>query len=98
MRRYRSKAEWQVILEEYAASGKSLEAFCRERDVSESSIYRRLRKRSEQKGEFVELPGVRSSRALSLVQYEVSVNGVTIRIPGNERVARIAELVRALGC
>jgi hypothetical protein len=93
MRRYRSRAEWQVILEEYAASGKSLEAFCQERDVSESSIYRRLKKRSEEAGEFVEL-----SRVRSLVQYEVSVNGVTIRIPGNERVARIAELVRALGC
>jgi hypothetical protein len=93
MRRYRSRAEWQVILEEYAASGKSLEAFCQERDVSESSLYRRLRKRGEQAGEFVELPRVRSG-----VQYEVSVNGVTIRIPGNERVARIAELVRALGC
>jgi transposase-like protein len=98
MRRYRSRAEWQVILEEYATSGKSLEAFCQERDVSESSIYRRLRKRSEQRGEFVELAGVGSPRALSLVQYEVSVNGVTIRIPSNERVARIAELVRALGC
>lgn len=93
MRRYRSKAEWQVILDEYATSGKSLEAFCQERDVSESSIYRRLKRRSEQAGEFVEL-----SRVRPLVQYEVSVNGVTIRIPGNERVARIAELVRALGC
>jgi transposase-like protein len=60
MRRYRSRAEWQVILEEYATSGKSLEAFCQERDVSESSIYRRLRKRSEQRGEFVELAGVGS--------------------------------------
>ena len=98
MRRYRSTAEWQVILEEYAASGKSLEAFCLERDVSKSSLYRRLRKRNEQAGEFVELPGVGSSRAMSLVQYEVGFNGVTIRIPGNERVARIAELVRALGC
>jgi hypothetical protein len=82
MRRYRSRAEWQVILEEYVTSGKSLEAFCQERGVSESSIYRRLKKRSEQLGEFVEL-----SRVRSLVQYEVSVNGVTIRIPGNERVA-----------
>jgi hypothetical protein len=93
MRRYRSKAEWEVILEDYATSGKSLEAFCQERDVSKSSIYRRLRKSNEQAGEFVELPRVRS-----LVQYEVSVQGVTIRIPANERVARIAELVRALGC
>lgn len=93
MRRYRSKAEWAAILEEYATSGQSLEAFCQGRGVSESSIYRRLRKRSEQEREFVELP-----RALSLAQYEVSVQGVTIRIPANERVARIVELVRALGC
>lgn len=93
MRRYRSKAEWKVILEEYATSGKSLEAFCQEREVSESSIYRRLRKGNEQAGEFVELP-----RARSLVQYEVCVQGVTIRIPAHERVARIAELVEALRC
>jgi len=93
MRRYRSKAEWAAILEEYATSGKSLEIFCQERDVSESSLYRRLRKCSEQQGEFVELP-----RGRSLAQYEVSVQGVTIKIPASERVARIVELVRALGC
>jgi len=93
MRRYRSKAEWVVILEEYAASGKSLKAFCQEREVSESSLYRRLRKRNEVEGEFVELP-----RGRLLTQYEMSVQGVTIRIPGNERASRIAELVRALGC
>ena len=93
MSRYRSNAEWAVILEENATSGKSLEAFCQERDVSESSSYRRLRKRNEQEGEFVEL-----SDALSLAQNEVSAQGGTIRISGNERVARIAELVRALGC
>lgn len=93
MRRYRSKAEWAAILEEYATSGKSLEAFCQERDVSESSIYRRLRKRNEAEVEFVELP-----QARSLTQYEVCVKGVTVKIPGSERVARIAELVRALGC
>ena len=93
MRRYRSKAEWAAILEEYATSGKSLEVFCQERDVSESSIYRRLRKCSEQGGEFVEL-----QRARPLAQYEVSVQGVTISIPGNERVSRIVELVRALKC
>lgn len=93
MKRCRSEAEWEVILEEYARSGKSRKAFCREREVSESSIYRKLRKRSKQSGEFVELP-----RAQSLAQYEVSIQGVTIRIPANERVVRIAELVRALGC
>lgn len=93
MRNYRSKGEWAAILEEYAASGKSLDAFCQERDVSRQSLYRRLRKLNEAKGEFVELP-----RGRSLTQYEVSVQGVTIRIPGNERVSRIAELVRALGC
>jgi len=93
MRRYRSKAEWAAILEEYATSGKSLEVFCQERDVSESSIYRRLRKCSERGGEFVEL-----QRGRSLAQYEVSVQGVTISIPGNERVSRIVELVRALKC
>jgi hypothetical protein len=83
MRRYRGRAEWQVILEEYAASGKSLEAFCQERDVSKSSLYRRLRKRNEQAGEFVELPGAWSSRATSLVQYKVGFNGVTMeyRVP-----------------
>ena len=84
MRRYRSKAEWAAILEEYATSGKSLEAFCQERDVSESSMYRRLRKHSEQEGEFVEPP-----RARPPAQYEVSVQGVTISIPGNERVSRM---------
>jgi hypothetical protein len=68
MRRYRSKAEWAAILEEYATSGKSLEVFCQERDVSESSLYRRLRKRNEVEGEFVELP-----RGRSLAQYEVVV-------------------------
>lgn len=93
MRRYRSKAEWAAILEEYRASGKSLEVFSLEHKVSRSSIYRRLRNHSEQEGEFVELPG-----APSVVQYEVSVKGITIRIPANERVSRIAELVRALGC
>jgi hypothetical protein len=93
MRRYRSEAEWKVILEDYAGSGKRLEVFCQERGVSKSSIYRRLQKTIEQKGEFVELPHVQS-----LVQYEVSINGVTLKIPGNERAARIAELVRALRC
>ncbi len=93
MRRYRSESEWAAILEEYATSGKSRKAFCREREVSESSIYRRMRKGKQQSGEFVELP-----RVQSLAQYEVSIQGVTIRIPANERVARIAELVRALGC
>jgi hypothetical protein len=61
MRRYRSKAEWAAILEQYAASGKSLDAFCQERDVSKPSIYRRLRKHSEQEGAFVELPRARPS-------------------------------------
>lgn len=93
MKRRRSEAEWEVILEEYARSGKSCKAFCWEREVSESSIYRKLRKRSKQSGEFVELPLVQT-----LAQYEVSIQGVTIRIPANERVVRIAELVRALGC
>jgi transposase-like protein len=93
MRRYRSESEWAAIVEEYATSGKSRKAFCREREVSESSIYRRIRKGKQQSGEFIELPHARS-----LTQYEVCVKGVTIRIPANERVARIAELVRALGC
>lgn len=55
MRTYRSKAEWAVILEEYATTGKCLEALSQERYVSDSSIYRRLRKRSEREGEFIEL-------------------------------------------
>jgi hypothetical protein len=93
MRKYRTKAEWAAILEEYATSGKSLDAFCQERDVSASSIYRRLRKHNEAEGEFIELP-----RRRPLTQYEVCVKGVTIKIPANEQVARIAELVRAVGC
>lgn len=86
MRRYRSEEEWDAIIKEYKASGTSVEVFSQEHKLSRSSIYRRVQKRSKQTGEFVELPG-----ALSLAQYEVSVKGVTLRIPGNERVSRIAQ-------
>ena len=50
MRRYRSKAEWASILEEYSCSGQSLEVFSRERGISPSSMYRRLRKLNCGKG------------------------------------------------
>lgn len=93
MRMYRSESEWEALLEECATSGKSRKEFCRERGVSESSIYRRMRKGNKHEGEFVELPS-----AKSVLQYEVCVKGVTVRIPANERVVRIVELVRALGC
>jgi hypothetical protein len=93
MRRYRSKAEWASILEEYSCSGQSLEVFSRERGISPSSMYRRLRKLNCGEGEFVELP-----RPWMPSQYEVLVNGVTLRIPSSETANRIAELVKALGC
>lgn len=51
--RRRSKAEWGVIVDEYPTSGRSLGSSCREQGVSESSVHRRLRRRSEQAGEFV---------------------------------------------
>ena len=93
MRKHRSNLEWASILGEYARSGQSVGVFCRERGIDLSSLYRRLRKLPEEESEFIELP-----RGCEPAQYEVFVGGVTLRIPGNERADRIAEIVKALGC
>jgi transposase-like protein len=93
MRRYRSESEWQIILEDYSRSGQSVESFCKERGVCKSSIYRRTRKTDKRDGEFVELP-----RPVAPLHYEISIKGVTLRIPSSERADKIAELVRAVAC
>jgi tetratricopeptide (TPR) repeat protein len=71
----------------------SLEMFCQERELNKSSMYRRVRKLNQKGSEFVELPRARLPQ-----QYELSARGVTLRIPSNESAARIADLVRVLGC
>ena len=93
MRKYRSQEEWDLILEEYSRSEQSLEMFCQERALNKSSMYRRVRKLSQKGSEFVELPRGRLPQ-----QDELSARGVTLRIPSNESAARIADLVRVLGC
>jgi hypothetical protein len=93
MRRYRSAAEWDEIIVAYRASGQSVSTFCREHEVCESSIYRRLSSKGETKTEFVELP----SAALRAA-YEICVSGVALKVPSNESAERIAELMRAVRC
>jgi hypothetical protein len=93
MRKYRSDAEWDLILEEYSRSGQSLDKFCREHAIGRSSIYRRLQRLNQREVEFVELP-----RPSVPMQYELIANSVTLRIPSSETANRIAELVKALGC
>jgi len=79
-------------MEEYKSSGLSVKEFCRERELCESSVYRRLRKQ-EPRLEFVEVSPVALSAA-----YEICIDGVTLRVPSSEPAVRIAELMRAVGC
>jgi hypothetical protein len=92
MRRYRRASEWALIMQEYQRSGMSVKEFCRERVLSDSSVYRRLRKQ-ERLLEFVELPPVWLSPS-----YEICVDGVTLKVPSSELAVRIAELIRAVRC
>jgi hypothetical protein len=92
MRRYRRGSEWAAILEEYKRSGMSVKSFCRERGLCATSIYRR-RGKENRSPEFIELaPGDVSA------SYEISVEGVTLKVPSRESAARIAELMRAVRC
>ena len=92
MRRYRRASEWAHIIGEYKSSGLNVKEFCRERGVSASSVYGRLRK-EEPMLEFVEVSPVAQSPS-----YEICVDGVTLNVPSSEPAVRIAELMRAVGC
>ena len=92
MRRYRRASEWAQIMAEYTSSGLSVKEFCRERELCESSVYRR-RGKQERRLEFVEV-----SPVAQLPSYEICVDGVTLKVPSSEPVVRIAELMRAVGC
>lgn len=92
MRRYRRSSEWAEIIQEYKSSGMSVKSFCRERDLCDTSVYRRLGK-EKCSAEFIELqPGALSA------SYEICVDGVTLKVPSGEAAARIAELMRAVRC
>jgi transposase-like protein len=92
MRRYRRGSEWAAILEEYKRSGMSVKSFCRERGLCATSIYRR-RGKENRSPEFIELAHGDVSAS-----YEISVEGVTLKVPSRESAARIAELMRAVRC
>jgi len=92
MGRYRRASEWAAILEEYKRSGMGVKSFCRERGLCTTSIYRRLGQENRSP-EFIEVaPGEVSA------SYEISVEGVTLKVPRGEAAARIAELMRAVRC
>ena len=56
MRKFRTREEWQALIEEQNKSGKSAAQFCREKNIHPNLFYKR---RSETgSGSFVKLPAI----------------------------------------
>jgi hypothetical protein len=92
MKVVRSAAEWEALVKEYELVGGSVREFCARRGLKTGALYRRLRGDRGGGVEFIEL------RSGSTAMYELSVNGVVLKIASSESAKRIAELIQALRC
>jgi hypothetical protein len=90
-----TRAEWELVLQEQAASGKSVAAFCRERGLSESSLgYWRGKLNRVKRGAFVKVGEA------ARIEIELP-SGAKLRIPcdaPSEVLHRILETVNAVAC
>lgn len=68
----RSKEQWKLLVEDFKVSGLSLAAWCREKNISKSSIYPYIKtfdnniKASEQNWGVVAIPKITAESSISL--------------------------------
>lgn len=79
-RKHRSTSEWQLLVAKYKSlSGVSKSSFCKAEGISESGLYKQLRKQSEPKitsrGDFVSVP-VKQESPRKI--YELNIFGIKV--------------------
>ena len=94
LRRTRSPAEWQAIIDTWQASGKPVSTYCEEHELPQSSFYAWKQRLADHKPEFVDVT------ALAIAAPEIVIglpNGVTITVKPGADQQSIAQVLRALG-
>ena len=90
MKKYRSEAEWRMLLSEQERSGMNAKNFCREKGIC-ANVYYRKKKSLSVEGGWVKLP-IKLEKGASI---EITIRNVTIGV-----AAGFAEhdLVRVVRC
>ena len=85
---------WRKVIAQQRASGQSIAAFCRERDISPPSFYgwrRRLANRKTPQFVPVSLPA-------TAAEFEVRLpNGIVVMVPGSFADGPLARLLQLVG-
>jgi len=90
----RSKEQWMLLVEDFKASGLSLAAWCREKNISKSSIYPYIKtfdnnvKDSDQKWGVVTLPQTSTESAISL-----KIGSITLDIKSGFNKETLSEVL-----
>ena len=96
---YRSREEWEAILEEFAGSGISREEFCDQRGVAKASFdnwYRKLRRQRERASEnhLIELGSIAMGSHSSGWDAELEIrDGVRLRVRNSLCTALLQSLL-----